>query len=179
MRMIAPANVSLSAELEEAYTESRASLVRFLSRRLDNRYQAEDLAQDIYVALRHFDGRDNIGSPRGLLFRVARNLAINLNSQEARRAALRKSQADILWTAVDEVTPERHLLDREALEAIGAALADLPERTRQILVWRRLDGLRNVEIARRLGVSTTAVEKHLRTAMTHLAGALDAQAPRF
>ena len=179
MRVIAPGNVSLSTELEEAYAESRASLVSFLSRRLDNRHQAEDLAQDIYVALRHFSGRGDVESPRGLLFRVARNLAINLTSQEARRAALRRSQVDILWTAVDEVTPERHLLDREALEIIGAAVAELPERTRQILVWRRLDGLRNVEIARRLGVSTTAVEKHLRAAMTHLAGALDAQAPPF
>lgn len=166
-------SLSLSRELESAYAESRAGLVRFLSARLDNRHHAEDLAQDLYLALAGVPETEPVRSSKNFLFRVARNLAVNFNGQESRRAAIRNANADILWTAVDEVTPERQLLGEEALAVINATIATLPERTRQILAWRRLDGCRNVEIAERLGISTTAVEKHLRQAMAQLLAAVD------
>ncbi|WP_296615446.1 sigma-70 family RNA polymerase sigma factor [Sphingomonas sp.] len=164
----------LSRELEAAYTESHAGLVRFLATRLDSRHHAEDLAQDLFLALPRLSCAEPVRSPKSLLFRIARNLAINFNGQETRRAEIRAANADVLWTAVDEVTPERHLLGQEALDAINAAIEALPERTRQILAWRRLEGCRNVDIAARLGISTTAVEKHLRHAMTELVAAIDA-----
>lgn len=167
--------VALSADtLERAYGDNRALLVRYVAGKLDNRHSAEDLVQDIFLALPHVRRDPPIRNPKGFLFRMASNLAINLNIQEARRAALRAEQADILWSAVEEITPERKLLGEEALAALNYAISDLPERTREILAWRRLDGATNVEIARRLGISTTAVEKHLRKAMAHLALAVGA-----
>jgi RNA polymerase sigma factor (sigma-70 family) len=48
-------------------------------------------------------------------------------------------------------------------------LLELPERTRQIFVLRRLEGLSYFEIGRRLGVSVSAVEKHMQRAVRHLA----------
>jgi RNA polymerase sigma-70 factor (ECF subfamily) len=160
--------------LEQAYGDNRSLLVRYLAGKLDNHHSAEDLVQEIFLALPHVRRDPPIRNPRGFLFRMATNLAINLNLQEARRAALRTEHADILWTAIEEITPERHLLGDEALNAINGAIAELPDRTREILSWRRLDNVPNVEIARRLGISTTAVEKHLRKAMAHLARAIGA-----
>lgn len=161
-----------SDPLEQAYGDNRTLLVRYLASKLDNHHSAEDLVQEIFLALPHVRRDPPIRNPKSFLFRMANNLAINFNVQEARRAALRAEHADILWSAVEEITPERHLLGDQALFAINRAIADLPARTREILAWRRLDGVPNVEIARRLGISTTAVEKHLRKAMAHLARAI-------
>jgi RNA polymerase sigma factor (sigma-70 family) len=162
------------SELEIAYGSNRALLVRYLAGKLDDRHKAEDIAQDIFLALPDRSRNEPIRNPRSFLFRMASNLAINLNLKDARRDALSAQHADILWSAVDEITPERALLGNEALAAIEAAIDALPERTRQILVWRRIDGLTNVTIASRLGISTTAVEKHLRKAMAQLGQTLRA-----
>lgn len=169
--------VSLPVDpLERAYSANRTLLIRYLAGKLDNHHSAEDLVQEIFLALPHVRRDPPIRNPKGFLFRMATNLAINLNTQEARRAALCTEHGGILWSAVEEITPERHLLGDEALAAINFAIAELPERTREILAWRRLDGVPNVEIARRMGISTTAVEKHLRKAMAHLARAIGAGA---
>lgn len=158
--------------LERAYLDSHQRLIEHLARQLRCRHTAEDLAQDVFVAAREARPGQPIHNPQAFIFRIAHNLLINRVRQDARRAALRASQIDVLWTALDEVTPERQLLGEEALAQINVAVESLPGRTRQILAWRRIDGLTNREIACRLGISTTAVEKHMRTAMAALVRAI-------
>lgn len=161
-----------AGELEAAYADNRERLLLYLTRQLRCRQTAEDLVQDVFLAIPKATPIRPVANPRAFLFRVASNLAVNRSKQEARRRALREANAAILWTAVDEVTPERQLLGSEALARVDAAIARLPERTRQILAWRRLDGLTNRAIAARLAISDTAVEKHMRGAMAALALAL-------
>ena len=48
------------------------------------------------------------------------------------------------------------------------ALRELPERTRHIFILVRLENIKQVEVAKGLGLSISAVEKHLRNAMAHL-----------
>jgi RNA polymerase sigma-70 factor (ECF subfamily) len=45
---------------------------------------------------------------------------------------------------------------------------ELPARTRDVFVLRRLEGLPYNEIAKRLGLSVSAVEKHMLRATRHL-----------
>jgi RNA polymerase sigma-70 factor (ECF subfamily) len=60
------------------------------------------------------------------------------------------------------------LLGKERLVRATAVLLELPERTRVIFVLRRLEGMRFNDIAARLGISVSAVEKHMQRAITHL-----------
>jgi len=48
-------------------------------------------------------------------------------------------------------------------------LLELPERTRVVFVLRRLENLSYSEIGLRLGLSVSAVEKHMLRAVRHLA----------
>ena len=72
-----------------------------------------------------------------------------------------------------DFSPEHVLLERERLARATAALLELPERTRVIFVLRRLEGMKYLDIAARLNISVSAVEKHMERAVAHLAQSLD------
>jgi RNA polymerase sigma-70 factor (ECF subfamily) len=69
-----------------------------------------------------------------------------------------------------DFAPDQIAAGREDLRTVSLALLSLPERTRTILILHRLEGLRQREIAQRLGISVSAVEKHLIRALRHLSG---------
>jgi RNA polymerase sigma-70 factor (ECF subfamily) len=52
---------------------------------------------------------------------------------------------------------------------MGAALETVSRRTRDIFLMQRLDGLTYAEIAQRMGLSVSAVEKHMACALVALA----------
>lgn len=60
---------------------------------------------------------------------------------------------------------EMPLMVEEMKEQIEMVLRQLPERTKEIFLLRRDEGLKNREISERLGISTTAVEKHMSRAL--------------
>ncbi|MGH1558579.1 sigma-70 family RNA polymerase sigma factor [Caulobacter segnis] len=68
----------------------------------------------------------------------------------------------------DELTPERSLIGKEGVEAMLAVLDDLPDRTRHIFLLHRFEEMTYQRIARELGISVSAVEKHMMSALKAL-----------
>lgn len=64
-----------------------------------------------------------------------------------------------------------------AAQLIQRALAGLPKSHRKVLVWQKLDGLTQLEIADRLGLSKNRVEKYMIRTLRHLRDRLDTAAP--
>jgi RNA polymerase sigma factor (sigma-70 family) len=60
------------------------------------------------------------------------------------------------------------LAARERLQKVLAALESLGPRTREIFLLHRLDGLKYREIASQLGITVSAVEKHIAKASLFL-----------
>ena len=166
----------IDPSLLRAFLENHPDLVRFLSRRLRCLFTARDLAQEVYLRLARAGGEDTVENPRALLFRIAANLATDYVRVQGRRAELLQEANALLWDQEDEISPERQILARDELVRIGAALASLPERTRRVFYLNRFEGVTQSEIARRLGISRTSVEKHMRRAWARVAdarGAID------
>lgn len=90
-------------------------------------------------------------------------IAVNLARDEHRRQRRRNVSTDEDLSAIADAgpTPEEMLDVRQRLSAVHATLSRLNPRTRQVLLMHRLDGLRYREIAERLGISESAVEKHV------------------
>src|SRR3546814_17533654 len=83
----------------------------------------------------------------------------------ARRASVRSIMTAVPdgFDIVDEASfsPERILQSREMLQILIAALYELPEMVRIVFSHYHFDGVAQVEIARRMGVSPSTVEKHM------------------
>ena len=148
------------------------ALRRFFSRRAPGG-EADDLTQEVYLRL-HGHDLDTIANPKGYLFRIASSVL----ADRARRRRARAADAhDFLeeWDhPVEEISPERVLLGREALNDVIAAIEALPPRTRQAFVLHRFEEMKYGEIAVRMGISASSVEKHIMRALQHLVKGLEA-----
>ena len=148
--------------LENYYRE----LVCFLNAKLGNRQVAEDVVHDAYVRVLERVSDTPIEQPRAFLYRTALNLVIDGH----RRNALRQSEPlEVLDNEERFAACSPHTSHHQGqrLEMLERALAELPAACRDSFLLRKLEGLSHVQIAERLCISRSLVEKHIVNAMKH------------
>ena len=74
----------------------------------------------------------------------------------------------------DELSPERVLIGRQAMDAVSAVLLDLPPRTAEAFFLNRFEAMTYEAVARRMGISVKAVEQLIQRALRRLAERLEA-----
>jgi RNA polymerase sigma factor, sigma-70 family len=127
----------------------------------------EDLIQEVLIRM-HGRQTSEIDNYECYLFRVARNvLRDRYRRDHVRRRA---DHVELLEQdhPPDEISPERILFGREQLETALAAMNELPERSRRILVLLRWEGMSYSEVAELLDISVSAVQKHVTRSMRHM-----------
>jgi RNA polymerase sigma factor (sigma-70 family) len=134
-------------------------------RKLGNRHDAEDVAQDAVVRMLETDGAAVL-QPRAYFHQIARNLATDTWRRQAAHESVSLDAIDEF--AAPDGDPHVALRASEMVSAIEAALAELPLKCRQVFVWQRIDGLTQAEIAERMGLSKNMVEKYMIRTMRHL-----------
>ena len=128
----------------------------------------EDVRQDAAVRVLRADEPTRIDDPVRYLLRIARNLFVDAERARARERAQIDPAADLETRADLAADPERTLAGKERLEQALAVISDLPPRCRLAFRLHRFEGLSYVAIARQMGISPSAVEKHIAEAMLRL-----------
>lgn len=140
-------------------------LLSFLTAKLRCPHEAADMVQEVFARLFALDNPDMIRHPRAFLYRIARNLALDAN----RKSSVRKRYLiDLgeLEDAPSAAPPPDHLLEgRQLRRALDQTIANMPPRRRDVFMLYRFGGMKQAEIAEKLGISTTMVERHLMKAM--------------
>jgi RNA polymerase sigma-70 factor (ECF subfamily) len=160
--------------LERVFMGMRPALTRYIQARGFTREDAEDIVQDLYFRLDSHVGGP-VDNPQAYFYRMAHNLLL-----DRKRSTQRRIRRDEEWTAGgtgmisetdDRPSAEDTLIARQRLAAIGAALGTLPERTRDIFRRFRIDEQTQKDIAADIGITKSAVEKHLYRAYRVVAAA--------
>lgn len=165
---------------ETLFSAYRPALIGRLARLVSCRDTAEDLAHEAYMRVAAALDRQPVDHVPTFLFQTAHNLAIDHLRRETRHNRLfDRGDPDVAAETVPsrEASPETTAADRQALERLVTALDGLPERTRQVLVLSRLEGLSYPAIARRLGISQSTVYKDIQTALAHCLDAVEKNPP--
>jgi len=153
--------------LSDEFVSMRDTLARYLRSRGAGD-QAEDLLQELWMKIAALSTESEVSDPSSYLFRMAHNLMLDRRRTEVRRSARERdyvAQGEGGPDGVDPApTPERMLDARTSLEAIQRVLRGLGERTDYIFRRHRIDGIGQREIAAELGITLSAVEKHLQKA---------------
>src|SRR5690606_19301955 len=170
---LAAANAD-ALSLAELTHRFRPALRAWFLKRAPAGVDAEDLVQDVFVRLARRGDIATIRQVEGYLFQTAASVL----TDRVRHRVARRFDDHVAWRETDDPSevssPDTVLMGREALAGLLAALAELPERRRAVFLLHRVDGLRYGEIAARLGISVSSVEKHMIKALAHLAGRLEA-----
>ncbi len=150
-------------------TQLRPALVKYFRRKTGSAVEAEDLAQDVLLrAMLHIQQKTP-EQVKGYIFRIA----INCWRDRCRQLLARGTP-----TSWDEATaqehgienPPEHVLEvEEELARTAQAVDELTERTRTVLMLIRLERMKVATVAEILGISVSAVNKHLAKAYARLA----------
>lgn len=149
------------------YRSVHGELARFFGKRLDSPADAADLTQDAFSQWLRWRERGSVEQPRAFLFHIARNLL----RDHWRRQQVRGHSESLEESAVTLEDPSADPLERleqqQRLQRLARALDDLPPRRREALILHKFDGLSQAEVARRMGISISMVEKHIAAALLH------------
>jgi len=131
------------------------------------------MVQDVFTRMVARDSPEPVEHLGGYILKTASSvLADRARSQSSRGAGLHVA-FDSELHGEEELDPARVLVGQEDLDAATTALLCLPERTRTVFILRRLEGQRFQDIAAHLGISISAVEKHMVRAIQHLSLEMD------
>ena len=121
----------------------------------------DDVVQEAYCRIASLAQTSHIEDPRAYFFQVVRNLLL----EQVRRARIVRIDAvaemDALNISDDRPSPEEEVSAHRELKRVERLIAQLPERCRQVFVLRKVEGLPQKEIARRLNISEHTVEAHV------------------
>lgn len=140
-----------------------------------DRAEAEDVAQEAMLRLWRMapDWRQGETKVATWCYRVATNLCIDRQRSRRRRGPV--GLDDTPEPPAPGPDAEGRLQDAQRLDALQAALASLPDRQRQAVVLRHIEGLANPEIAQILEIGVEAVESLTARGKRALAAALSGQ----
>ena len=147
--------------------------LRVARRMLGDWAEAEDVAQEAMMRLWRIapEWRQGEAKVTTWLYRVVTNLATDrLRKRKGYRQGIGLEEAPEVADAAPDV--ETRMMDGDRAEALQAALDQLPERQRQAVVLRHIEGLSNPEIAAVLEIGVEAVESLTARGKRALAAAL-------
>jgi len=145
------------------------ALRAYLQARFPTLGDHDDIVQETYTRLLRTKDAGGVRYTKAFLFTAARNVAFDL----FRRRGAKPTEAvtDLVELSVLEDRPGAgEQIDQSyELEVLADAVRALPDRCRQVIMLRYLDGLAYKEIAVQLGISAETVKVHMAKGMRRCA----------
>lgn len=158
--------------LEAVYHRHRTELLRLLCARTGDASEAEDIIQDLWLKARAQQST-GVNNSKAYLYRMAHNLLIDRLRERHRRMSRDHQWATDRAMAATRngsfgycVEEDAH--DRDEAARLASAVARLPEGARSVFNLHKVQGLSHAEVAARLNISRSGVEKHMAVAMKYL-----------
>jgi RNA polymerase sigma-70 factor (ECF subfamily) len=154
-----------------ALRDLRPPLARFIARRVADPQDAEDVLQEVMLRMhRHGDelaSADHVGA---WVHRIARNAVIDHYRRRAARPELPAGAPGDLDEREDgpRGEPASEALRRELAACLLPLVERLPEKHRDALVLTELEGLTQIEAARRLGISVSGAKTRVQRGRAEL-----------
>lgn len=147
-------------DLEQVYLAMRYDLVRYALRRLRDAATAEDIVSEVFLRLaRVAEAIPTELEAQRYIYRITRNLVIDHVRVNNRRLEIVQANTVLIEDELPNV--ERGIMARGELAIIHEAFDDLPDKARDIIYYSRVAGMTHEQIAQRMGISKSLIEKYI------------------
>lgn len=149
-----------SYAFELLYHRYKYQLAANLLKLLKSEELAEEVLQELFIRI--WEGRESLDPDKSFpayLFRIARNMVVDIYRKAARESKVR--QQLLLATEEFENSVEDAILDRESNADLYDAIALLPPQRRKVFTLCRIEGKSYKEAGELLGISSSTVNDHL------------------
>ena len=176
LKAIAARNEAALAQLYDRY---RAILFGLLMRILNNREEAEDVLQEVFLQVwrKATDFDENRGRPFTWLVTLARSRGIDRLRTLAARERVAETSAREVSEDISDAATDAFKSEQRGL--VTKALSQLPDEQKRPLMLAYFDGLTQSEIAARLGAPLGTVKTRMRTGLISLRELLAGQGESF
>lgn len=159
-------------DLKGLFLKHARTLQALLTRKVRDPQLAADLVQESFLRMAEQPRGERIDNSQAYLYRTAHNLLVDHIRQQQRRRT--DSQPHEAMVHIEDERPalDEQLDAQQRRQLLRSAIAELPARTQQIFELNRIHGLTHAEVARRLAISDSSVQKHLAKALAHVTARL-------
>lgn len=151
----------MTATLETIYSDFHRKLYRFIAGRVSDPDDAEDILQDVYLKIHaHISSVREADRLESWVYQITRNAI----ADHYRRARPQVELSEML----PAMAPEGSDAIQDLAQSVQEMLNCLPEKYRQALVLTELQGMTQVEMAGRLGLSVSGAKSRVQRAREKL-----------
>ncbi|XPF94504.1 RNA polymerase sigma factor [Colwellia sp. RE-S-Sl-9] len=168
-----PTNKQSNNQVLAAFQSCRDGLVRSIMKMSVKQQDVDDILQETFIRVLNSNAKQQIKSPKDYLFVVSRNLVLKKLIQQSKEIHTELDEA-LLEDDVDNKV-EKELYQKRKFERFSKVLSSLPEKNRRAILLRKLYCLSHKEIAKKMDVSVSSVEKYIATGLKQCKQSLYAQ----
>lgn len=150
------------------FKDQARSLTSYLYYKFGSKNLAQDIAQEAFIKLWHKCAEVPVKKARGFLYTVAANLGTSAKRHDQVKLKYQEKAIKVSVATMDNESPEYLILEKEFMEKLTGAIAQLPEKQREAWLLNRVEKKTYREIAEMMGVSVKAVEKLMHKALQKL-----------
>lgn len=138
-----------------------AELRRTLRRRAPVGFEIDDIIQEIYARLAALPSVDHIHSPRSYIHRMAAGVVTDHLRRQKVVPMMAVDDYEAIGAISTDPSPEAIVLHRDQLNRLTHIVSQLPPVVAQVFRLRRVEGMSQKEVARRLRLPESTVEKRM------------------
>ncbi|WP_116368500.1 RNA polymerase sigma factor [Parahaliea mediterranea] len=161
--------MTIDNQINEIFASCKSIIARVVSRMVPP-HEIEDIVQETYVRVCKFQRKNQISNHRALMLSTARNLAIDYIKRAETRLST-STEEGWIETLASQESSEDPSYDKVASDEEFALFCEvvrqLPQQCRRVFVLKKVYGFSQREIAEKLELSESTVEKHIAKGMKH------------
>lgn len=155
------------SKILQIFLSNERALKNYLSRFFNRAQDIDDIAQETFLKAFAAEIKTDIRSPKAFLFKIAKHTALHEVGKKANTTTDYIEDfvnSEVLYDR-SNVCAEAEMDGKRKLIIFSKAVAHLPPKCRQVFLMRKVDGLQMKEIAGKLNISVSGVEKHVVTGL--------------
>ena len=150
-----------NSPVTKTFLQNLGGLRSYLSHFFHSKHDIDDVLQDAYVRAVQAEKVEEIQTPKAFLYKICKNLAINHHTKAAQRLTDYIADFDDLEVLYSTVSMDEQVEQENRFVQFCESVKCLPPQCRRAFVLKKVYGLSSKEVAQRLGITISTVDKHL------------------